>query len=165
MEKGKTLEEQYPAVDLVYDIAKESYSVAMTRIDEANASFDRLRSWITTLTLAFMAWIIPRVQISSIDYHFFAGVAIFIVIIILTMYGKASNGVQMPAPKKLYEHRLHQDRWTFKKDFIFLAAQDFEKNKSFVNAKANLTICIFILFLEEAAVFVSWFLSARPKFG
>jgi hypothetical protein len=158
MEAEKRLEEQYPSVDLVYDIAKESYEVAMKRLDEANEGFEKLRSWITTITLAFLAWVIPKAPADAYNLLFFSAIAIFILIIFFTIYGKSTKGVIMPNPEKLYDTRLHQDKWTFKKDFIFLAVQDYKKNKNYILLKGKLAVSIFILFLLEATVFGFWLL-------
>ncbi|MFZ1978477.1 MAG: hypothetical protein WAV76_11035 [Bacteroidota bacterium] len=156
MANKKSLEEQYPSVDLVYDIAKESYNVAMKRLDEANEGFEKLRSWVTVITFAFLAWIIPKAPANSYNILFFSAITIYITIICLTIYGKAKDGVMMPSPKKLYETRLHQDKWTFKKDFIYLAGEDDKKNDHYVIAKSKLATAIFIFFLLEAALFGFW---------
>jgi hypothetical protein len=156
MAKTKSLEEQYPSVDIVYDIAKDSYNIAMKRLDETNDSFDKLRTWTTTLTLAFLALFIPKVSTSAFDIYFYAGLSVFILVILLTIIGKSIYGVIMPSPQKLYNTRLHQDKWTFKKDFIFLAGEDFIKNKKYVIKKTRLGVIIYLLFFLESALFGFW---------
>lgn len=156
MEQEKSLEEQYPSVSLAYDLAKDSYNTAMKRFDEANEGFEKIRTWITTMTFAFLAWKIPNASIGTFNFFFFTGLAIFVFIIFLTIYGKSIGSVEMPSPKKLWDERLHQDEWTFKKDFIFLAIQDSKKNKDCVNKKLNVAIFIFIFFLLESVSFGFW---------
>jgi hypothetical protein len=163
MDSDNSNEKIYPSVGIVYDLAKDSYAIAMKRLDVMNESFDKLRSWITTITLAFMAWILPRVPASSINIFFFVGLGIFASIIVLTIYGKSKGGVLIPHPKKFYDDRLHQDEWTFKKDFIFFASQDLDINLADVAMKGRLTVIIFILFLAEAALFGYWLVSIFPR--
>ncbi len=150
------LQQQYPSVELAYEIALHSYDVSMQRLDAANANFDKLRSWITTVNLAFFAWALSKEPNTAFDCVFYLGLAIFVTIVVLTMHGKSKDGVLLPDPMLLYKTRLHEDHWTFKKNFVYIAGLDFDENRKFVNKKGRYQIAIFSLLLLEAEVMGIW---------
>ena len=54
-------------------------------------------------------------------------------------------------PAKFYDRWLHRDEWTFKKDLIAFAGDDFATNERLVENKWIVSVVITILFFLEAA--------------
>jgi hypothetical protein len=157
METNKTNEEKYPSVNLAYDIALKSYDAAMKRSDIADDGIDKLRSFVTTINLAFLAWVVSSNKTEPmLNAWFLVSLAIFLFSIILSIIAKSSNGIILPSPKELYNKYLHYSEWEFRKNFIYWSGEHYEKNKDMVANKAKYIVYIFILFLLEAAMMGYW---------
>ena len=154
----KSIEKKYPSVHLAYEIAMKSYDEAMKRSDVADDAIDKLRSWITTVNLAFIAWMLPRL---SVNLWFVISIAIFVLIIVLSVLAKSRGALLLPSPRELYNKYLHWSEWEFKKNMTYWAAEHFEKNKAYVAKKARYIVIIFTLFLLEVETMVSWVLAVH----
>ena len=160
MKKAQTNEEKYPSVDLAYEIALKSYEISMRRSDVADDAIDKMRSWITTVTLAFVAWVITRETGKALfDLWLVVSTMTYFVIVALSIFAKHKGGLVVPAPKDLYNKYLHFAPWEFKKNFIYWAGEYFERNKKYVAEKSTYAIVMFILFLMEAVSLALWMMT------
>ena len=157
MKQKKTLEEQYPSIDIAYDIALKSYETTMKRSDVADDGIDKLRTLITTINLAFLAWIISTAKVGAMfNAWFILSLYIYFSTIVISIIAKSANGIILVDPKIIYNKYLHFSKWEFKKNIIYWAGEHYKINGEMVANKAKYIVCIFSLFLLEVVTMGYW---------
>ena len=148
-DKEKSLESQYPSVDLAYDFVKLSYDWMVTRLEAINSKMQGLLMFSVTITVA-----IPVIAKSTFDNISFSSIwfimamVVFIFLVGIGILGMRMGSIVMPHPKMLYDKYLYCSHWEFQKRTIYWAGEHFDKNKALIDKKAAfrdiMTFCLII---------------------
>ena len=165
LEENNTFtEENYPAVDLAYEVSLKSYDWAIQRMDSIDNTIDKLLAWISSINLGVIAIVASKTSnisgyrnLSELfeSGYFYTSMVIFFIIILLGVITKIFGSLRLVSPKKLLS-RLHKNHWLFKKDAIYLSANDFRINQIIVNRKGYISITIIVLFIFEIYFLIGW---------
>jgi hypothetical protein len=157
MKREKSLEDQYPSVDLAYDLTMKSYDTVIKRNEVQDDGIDKLRTFMTTVTLAAFGFIASRATIVSFhNWWFWFSVVMYFYTIILTVVAKSSGGLIMLSPSTLYEKYLHYSEWEFKKNILYWMAKHSETNRKYIAHKSRLFVIIFAFFLIQILSLLVW---------
>ncbi|MFC2035106.1 hypothetical protein ACFLUJ_03170 [Chloroflexota bacterium] len=154
---SKPLESQYPSVDLAYEFVKPSYDWMLNRIEAMNSKIQGLLTLATAVTAAMP--ILIKAMFDNVDFQsvwFIIAIATYFLLVIIGIYGLRMGGVKLVNPKKLYERRLSESIWEFKKNTVYFSGQDFEQNKRTIDVKHHLRDIMNVLLLAELIVVVVW---------
>ncbi len=158
---GKSLKSQYPSVDLAYEFVKPSYDWMLNRIEAMNSKIQGLLTLATAVTAAMP--ILAKAMFDSVDFQsvwFYGAIATYFLLVIIGICGLRMGGVKLVHPKKLYEKRLSESIWEFKKNTIYFSGQDFEQNKKIIDVKNSLRDIMNVLLLVEIIMVVVWIVTA-----
>ena len=154
------LKENYPGVDLAYNLAVSAYDVVSKRLDAVD---NRLQT-ILTLGIAVSLPILPLASAKNIPFRslwFYVAALAFVAAIVTAVIGRVRGRVIALHPATLYEKWLHYSEWEFKKNFIHFAGEHFEANRQLVDRRNTLTVWASILFLAEALAVAVWVWAGR----
>ena len=151
----ETLKKEFPSVDLAYPIAVASYEVAAKRLDTVDGRLQTILAFIVTVSLA-----VPSVAggrgLPFGSAWFYTAVGVFLAAVALGTYARLAGKLRVLKPSNLYEGWLDLPEWTFKKDMIYFAGEDFVKNLRLVNFKWKCSVVVTILFVAEAVCLAAW---------
>ena len=155
---SKKLEEEYPSVDLAYDLAVRSYDLAVSRADSVDSKIQSLISLSCALTFAIP--IAARSLGLDMNSRWFAAILLtFAATVLVGIVGRFflyRATLHVTDPGKLYENNLHQSEWEFKKDFIYYAGASFEKNTRLVDGRWRCAVLMSFLLAAEALWMAAW---------
>jgi hypothetical protein len=154
---GKSLEEQYPSVDLAYEFVKSSYDWMLNRIEAMNNKIQGLLTLATTITAAMP--ILAKAMFTNVSFQsvwFAVAMVIYILLVIVGIIGVSTGTVRLIHPMNLYEKWLSDSPFDFKKDTIYFSGQDFEDNKKALEVKSLLRTIMNILLLGELLMLIYW---------
>jgi len=156
-----TPEDQYPSVDLAYQIAVDSYDAAIKRIDSIDGRLQTLLTFAGTIGVAVPSAGVSRGLVSFRSPWLYLAILSFVLAIIVGSYARFSGTIRLLDPGVFYQKWLHFSPWEFKKNLIFFAAEDFECNTKLGKRNWDLSIVVLILFLLEVAFLVLWVAKAH----
>jgi len=160
-DKEKSLETQYPSVDLAYEFVKPSYDWMLNRIEAMNSKMQGLLMLATAVTGGIP--ILAKAIFDNVDFQsvlFYGAIGLYVLLVVIGTVGLSMGGVKLFHPKLLYEKWLSNSIWEFKKDAIYFAGQNFEDNKKIIDAKSWLRNIMTILLLIELMIVIFWISSA-----
>ena len=136
-ENSENLEQQFPSVNLAYDLAVRSDDLSVERADAMDSKIQSLISLSCALTFAIpVAARSLKLDLSS--HWFTAIVVVFGLTVIVGIAGRffiRKGNIKCVDPAKLYEDWLHLSEWEFKKDFTYYAAWRFEQNGRLITTR------------------------------
>lgn len=152
----KKPEDEYPSVDLAYQIAIDSYDSVIKRIDSADARLQTLMTFAGTIGAAVPSVGASRGLLHFRSIWFYLAVISFTLAMILGFYARFSGTIRRLDPSVFYEKWLRFTPWEFKKNLIFFAAEDFQCNTALNKRNWDLSIAVLVLFLLEVVFLVLW---------
>ncbi len=151
-------EKEFPSVDLIYELAVNSYEVAQKLLDAMNLRLQKLLALLLPSVLAF------PVALKALDLHMetdFLWVAGSLLLSIgLCLIGCAHGHIQQIDPSTLFEHYLSSSSSSscleFKKDTIQNAGEAMLENVKTINRKWWFYICAIISFCSSVIFLILW---------
>ena len=153
----KNLEEEFPSVDLAYDLAIQSYDSIRQRWDSMNGFFHALLSVAITLTLA-MPVLAKALSLSFEVYWTIAILVTFVFTVGICLKGRIVGTLLIINPEKLYEKYLGYSHWEFKKNIIYWAGKHGATNVTMIEKKWRISLCATGFFCLEVAFVALWYL-------
>jgi hypothetical protein len=158
----QTLEQQFPSVELAYPLAVAAYDSATKRLDSIDGRLQTILAFIVTVSV-----IVPSIAagrgVSFQSGWFYAALIVFIVAIGIGIWARLTGDVRLLSPSNLFQEWLSDSEWQFKKDMIYHAGQDFDKNMKLALLKWRCSVAVTLLFVLQAVCQTVWVLSAaRP---
>jgi hypothetical protein len=150
-------ESKWPGVDLAYDLARDSYSVAYQRLDNINGRIQSLLTYAATVT--FAAPVIVRSIEEQPDFEspwFVAAMVFFVINGLAGPVALIAGSVQAVSPKVVYEKWLEFSPWEFKKTAVYWAAEHFDMNARLVNRKGHAATAMVAVLHAEAVCLLVW---------
>jgi|KBSSwiStaDraftv2_1062776.scaffolds.fasta_scaffold659509_2 hypothetical protein len=151
----------YPSVDLAYDIAIDSYDVAIKRIEWIDGRLQALLTFAATVGAAVLSVGASRGLLHFRSIWFYLAIISFVLATALGFYARFSGTIRVLDPEVFYERWLHFSPWEFKKDLIYFAAEDFQCNMRLSKRLWDLSIVVLILFFLEVVFLVLWVAKAH----
>ncbi len=154
---GKSLESQYPSVDLAHELVKPSYDWMVTRLEAINSKIQGLLTLADTVTAALP--IITKALFSDIAFSspwFYVAMAAFAFLVVTGIVGLRIGSIMLLSPKILYDKYLHYSHWEFKQKVIYWAGEHFDKNKKLIDKKAYFRDAMTIFLLVEILCICLW---------
>jgi len=158
---NKSLESQYPSVDLAYEFVKPSYDWMLNRIEAMNSKIQGLLTLATAITAAMP--ILTKAMFDNVDFKsvwFLGAIAIYVLLTIIGIGGLRKGEVKLIHPKHLYDKWLSDTQWEFRKNVVYFAGQHLEHNKKIVDAKSRLRDIMNWLLLGELIMVFVWIVTA-----
>jgi hypothetical protein len=149
-------EDEYPSVDLAYQIAIDSYDSVIRRIDSADGRLQTLITFAGTIGAAVPSVGASRGLLHFRSIWFYLAVFSFTSAMIIGFYARFSGTIRLLDPAVFYEKWLRFSLWEFKKNLIFFAAEDFQCNTKLNKRNWDLSIAVLVLFLLEVVFLVLW---------
>ena len=87
---------------------------------------------------------------------FYTAIGLFLAAVALGTYARLVGKLRVLKPSNLYDDWLDLPEWSFKKDMIYFAGQDFVKNLRLVSFKWKCSVAVTILFAAEAVCLAAW---------
>jgi hypothetical protein len=150
-------QQSYPAVDVAYEFVLPSYQMLAARFEAADNRLTTVPNFAATVTLGvpiLAKAIQPEMSFGS--PLFVAAVLAFIAGAVLAIMGRLRGGLVLPDPAVLYEQRLDESEWEFRKNAIFFAGQHFERNSETIRRKNNVAYAVAAMFFLEIVWLVLW---------
>lgn len=147
--------DEYPGVDLAYDIAVASYDSIVKRLDAIDGRLQTMLAFAATTT-AVVPTAAKSAGLSFRSYWLYAALAVFAIQLLLGTIGRFFGRVRLLRPEVLFQRWLHKSTWLFKKDMIAWAACDFDDNARLLENRWRLTVAVSVLFFIEAVLLLLW---------
>ena len=157
----KSLESQYPSVDLAYELVKSSYDWMLNRIEAINSKIQGLLTLATAIAAAMP--ILAKAMFANVDFQsmwFYGAMVTYILLVVIGTFGLSMGRVRLIHPKNLYAKWLSDSTWEFKKNTVYFGGQDFEDNKKIIELKSCLRNIMNILLLGELLTVMFWIAAA-----
>ena len=151
--------EEFPSIGLAYEIALESYDIAMRRSDAIDNSLDRLVAWVTTVTVAIVTILVGlKIPTESFASCWFTAAGIcFLLSVIGALSAKHQGELQVIMPHQLRAKLwLSLTEWEFKSNTIYAAGEAFLKNIKYINVKYRLATLSTAFFVAEIVCMAGW---------
>lgn len=143
----------YPSVELAYPVALSSYETLLKRIDAQESRAQAFLAFVVAITVAVPA-IASAGGISLKSPWFFVAVSLFVISALINVFGRLHGDIYLVDPGRVYETELHKTPWEFRKDAIFFAGQDFQRNNALIWRRHRLSVWMMALFVAEVAALV-----------
>jgi len=157
--KKNVIEEQYPYIKPAYEIALKSYDWCINRSNAIDGGIDKLLGWISSVTLALIAFISTHYTVNFSSKWFYCSMILFVGAIISGLATKAVGSLKLLHPKILHEEFYSLDEFQFKTDILIRAGEAFTNNQFLVNWKGWVSILMIICFIAEMFFLLKWFIS------
>jgi Na+/glutamate symporter len=147
----------WPGVETAYDFVVPSYQMLMSRFEAADNRLTALITFASSITLGgplFAKAVRPDIDFNS--PAFWIGMACATLGVICGVIGRIHGRIILPNPTVMYDKSLRDSQWTFKKDAIFFAGQNFTANVAVVDAKGRYATVLTIAILIEVWMFTIW---------
>jgi hypothetical protein len=152
-----TDERAWPAVEAAYDFVLPSYQMLMSRFEAADNRLTALITFASSITLG--GPLFAKAVRPSIDFRspvFWIAIACASFGVICGVIGRIHGRIILPNPTVMYDKSLRDSLWTFKKDAIFFAGQNFTANAAVVNKKGWYAMALTIAILIEVWMLTVW---------
>jgi hypothetical protein len=147
----------WPGVNRAYDFVLPSYQLLMARFEAADGRIQSMLTFAATITLGIPVFgksINPGLSLAS--PWLWLAVVTFGCIAVIGVVGRAQGSLRLVDPGVLYEKWLHRSEWTFRKDMIHFAGQDFKDNADAIRHKGNCAVAMAALFIVMVFLFMGW---------
>ena len=154
-------ENQWPSVDLAFELVKPSYDWMLARIESIHSDIQHTLTLATTITAAVP--LLAQAISSDVDFRspWFLGLgAAYLATAILAIHGLSTGSVQLIHPRVVFEKWLSNSPWEFKKNAIHFAGEDFDSNNDLVNKLAKVRTRTNWLIVGELLAAIVWMASA-----
>lgn len=145
----------FPGVDLAYPIARESQELMIKRLDALDGRIQSVLSLAFTVTMAIPV-IATGKGLSFRSPLFLAGVAFFLVGVVIGFAARLYGQTRVVSPAGLFEHYLHLPEWDFKNSYIYWAGEHFRQNNRLILLRARLLVAMSGCLAAEAVVLALW---------
>jgi len=153
-------EEQYPGVDLAYDLTVDSCESIIKRIDVMDGRLQTILAFAATTTA-----VVPSVANSrGLTFRsnwLYAALGIFIVQLLVGTIARSFGTIKLIRPDVVWNRWLDKDPWLFKKDFIAFGRKHFDHNADLLRRRWRLLLVISFLFFIEVLLLVVWVATAQ----
>ncbi len=161
MDQNKVDPNEYPSVNLAYEIGLRSYDYTRYSLDAVDQGLDALRTWATTITLGVIVLIASKDHLASLwDKCFLLAISLFGLVVLLTIIPKWFKTMRVISPEGLYNKWLHYSEWEFKKNTLYWAGDDFKVNMKGVRLRGHFLLAGTVTFFLEVAALVLWVVSS-----
>jgi transcriptional regulator with XRE-family HTH domain len=150
----KTIQ-NYPAAELAYDIAINSYEIVLNRLKFVEERLQTTMALAAALTLAVPA--IAKAQEVPLRSDLLVVVLVLFVLGIgFGTYARWTGEVKLLNPTHLYNEWLRCGEWVFKVDMVRYAGEHFNINISLIKKKWRLGILASLIFFLEFLILFVW---------
>ncbi len=148
------LPSQYPGVDLAYPLAVASYDHAHQRIARIEGKLALLLGFVSGAT-ALAPAVADQGRDPRSPWLLAAGV-LFALAVVWGSRALLRGKLLDFAPEKLYNHWLHKDDWTFKRDCIYDAITVSKRHDALAESKWRAAVAVMSLFSAESLCLAAW---------
>lgn len=153
----ETVEQNYPSVDLAYDITLKSYDWAIQRYDAIDNTIDKLLGWISSITLGVIAIVATKEpQPNFQDCAFYVAMFFFGITVVSGVATKVWGSLSLINPQDVYNKYLTLVKSDFKKKVVFFGGKAFKRNQTIVNHKGKVSILMIGCFIGEMVAIGYW---------
>lgn len=142
--------EDYPSVELAYPIALSSYETLLKRVDAQESRAQAFLAFVVAITVAVPA-IASAGGISLKSTWFFVAISLFVLSALINVFGRLHGDIYLINPARVYETELHKTPWQFRKDAIYFAGQDYQRNNALILRRHRLSVWMMAVFVAEVA--------------
>jgi hypothetical protein len=142
------------------DIAFASYEWMLKRFQASQDALDKLITWSTALTGAFVAFGSQTHPVCSC--WLYGALFLFGVGITLSFIGRLKGVVSLHSPRRMWETEMGESEWMFRHVLIETAKDSFKKNETEIRTKWNFQVAALILFVFETGFLTAW-VSLQPS--
>lgn len=154
-ETAKSLQENYPSVELAYPIAIASYETALKRLDALDNRVQTLMTFAATVMLAVPA-VAANKGLSFKSGWFITALVLFLIANAFGIAARLRGHICLLSPETLYNEYLGLSEWEFKKDAIYWAGVNFKHNNNLILHRHRLMVMMLIFFLLEVEALAVW---------
>ena len=148
--------EEFPSVDLAYDLAVQSYDSLRQRWDSINSLFHSLLSVAIPLTLVVP--VLAKALSLTLSHWVIAVLGTFVLTVGFCLYGRLTGSLIMINPQKLYDNYLGLSQWEFKKNVIYWAGENGCRNVANIEKKWRMSVCATGSLCVEVVSVLLWIL-------
>ena len=123
MERREAKEEDFPAVNLAYELSLKSLDQVAKRLEMMDDRVDKMVIWVTSINLAIIGFIGKTVELNRTSLKISLGA--FILGTLVGLFGKYRGGVKIISPSTLERNWLTRSALQFKRDAIAMAVKDY----------------------------------------
>jgi len=159
-----TPEELWPAVAAAFEFVRPSYEQTLRRLEAQENRIRALMTFATAITFPVLTLLTGPVSKRDFgSYWFIAGVAAFVLLMIVGILSSVFETVQVVDPARLYNEMLMFTEWEFKKNVLYLAGQDFAANAKTLNWLGGAGNLMALLMAVEVICLVIWAIQTAPN--
>lgn len=153
--KNSDLEEQFPSIDLAYEIAISSFDSVATRLDTMDGRIQTLMAFALSASLAVPTLGRAR-DLPLTSVWFLCAMLAIGVVIALSIYARLMGTIKILSPEKLWDKWLILPKEEFKKDLISFSITAYKANTTLLEQKWRLSVASMIIFALAVALLVVW---------
>jgi hypothetical protein len=146
---------EYPGVELAYAIAVASYDSIVKRLDVMDGRIQTMLAFASTTT-AVVPTVAKAAGLSFRSWWLYSALGLFALQLIIGTYARLVGTIRLLKPAAFYDRWLAKSPWTFKKDLIYFAGQDFNANGKLLQTRWRLTVAISVIFFLEVGLLLAW---------
>jgi hypothetical protein len=148
-------QQNYPAAELAYSIAINSYDTALNRLKFVEERLQTTMALAAALTLAVPA--VAKAQDVPLRSDLLVvALVLFVLGIGFGTYARWTGEVKLLNPTHLYDEWLRCGEWVFKVDMVKYAGEHFNINVSLIKKKWQLGILASVIFFLEFLLLFVW---------
>ena len=159
------LKKDFPAIEMVYEIALGSYNLAISRADKMDSKMVSVMTSSAAITFG-LAVAGKNLGMPPDSWCFIAVTALFAIDALVYSYGRFFAGrgdITVLDPRQLYNEHLFQKPWDFKKDRAFYAGESFHRTMDrVVTPRWQCARILSISLVLKVAAFLVW-VATRPS--
>lgn len=159
-EEDEVNPENYPSIDLAYDISIASYEVMRTRWDAMENRIQSHLSFVITVSLAVPV-VASRTTLEIYSIWLLFAALSFAASVFTATYARLSEELRIQDPAQIFETALRETVWEFKKNVVFYAGQSLDKNVNSIDKKHGWLMSSNMLFFAEVIFLTVWILTTQ----
>jgi hypothetical protein len=148
-------QQNYPAAELAYGIAINSYNTALDRLKFVEERLQTTMALAAALTLAVPA-IAKAQEIPLKSDLLVAALVLFVLGIGIGTYARWIGEVKLLNPTHLYNEWMRCGEWVFKVDMVMYAGEHYNINVALIKKKWRLGILASVIFFLEFLLLFVW---------
>ena len=152
-------ENPYPSTEAAYELAIQTYSLAIQRADAMDARLQSVMSMASAI--AFAIPLAARNMGLCFDTPYFGVIVVlFVVEFVVYIVGRFCVGggnLEGVDPKQLHEEYLHRPEAEFKRDMIWFAGETWERNNAkLIRPRWVCAVILSFVLAAKVLVFCGW---------
>ncbi len=146
---------KYPSVDLAYEIAIDSFEKMRQQWNSVNRLFHSILSISLSITAA-VPLIAKTAKIEITGFWIILTLLICFITVTLCLWGRHQGSVRLINPGSLHAREIQKEDEIFKRDMVYYAGVEFEKNQHGIRKKWHTSVIATLFLAFQVFVLVLW---------